>query len=199
MDKIPRSSQGAFDQPHIPGTICSAMFSDLLVMDGKNNRRVDPFPVRFHLPASSSRISRSSRMIRSAAFICAGNFSFKAVNLKAPSFESVIYTVPPSATFNRDSASLGITIPRELPILRIFKSNMINIFVDCLSDSLNHRIQPADYLTVADPIYNEFNLLAGFDSGTQCKLRQSIKLIQYLGIVLAKDSFRFNHTFITSI
>ena len=34
MDKIPRSSQGDFDQPHIPDTIYSAMFSDLLVMDG---------------------------------------------------------------------------------------------------------------------------------------------------------------------
>ena len=43
---------------------------------------------------------------------------------------------------------------------------MINIFVDCLSDSLSHRIQPADYLGLSDPIYNEFNLLAGFNLGT---------------------------------
>jgi len=44
---------------------------------------------------------------------------------------------------------------------------MINIFVDCLSDSLNHRIQPGDYLGLEDPIYNIFNLLDGFDVGTQ--------------------------------
>jgi len=31
------------------------MFSNLLVMDGKNNLRVDPFPVRFRLIFKSSK------------------------------------------------------------------------------------------------------------------------------------------------
>ena len=136
-----------------------------------------------------TRISRSSCMIRSASFICTGNFLFKAVNLKVLSFESVIYTVPPSATFNRDSASLGSTIPGELPILRIFKASMINIFVDCLSDSLNHRNQPADYLGLEDPIYNKLNLLDGFDVGHVAHNWGTCKILKTCVSNIQSDTF----------
>src|SRR5580692_3270866 len=106
-----RQQQGFISQP-----FHAAVLRKLLVMDCKNHIFFYPAPFLAAHFASSRKTSRRSPMNRRAKAICSSKSGLYGV-IRTPSGDSVRKTESPFCTFSSARASLGKTIPAELPIV----------------------------------------------------------------------------------